>query len=275
LDKIKLRDGYLVFEDMNHFSTVKSILQKKESSYLERWESQIGFRSFRSAYEKLLQQSEEGINIDYKDILASDDVMDINLPNLEIAKLVNNNGLIEIGNKIFQYRKDNVKIITDGDSKKIKDLDKYSQSSSEANVYVATVSHLSKINLAGRTESTLHSCAAANGSEKYGISFIEDYTVFTDDVGWIHSTYTMSIGSIKLPLGGFVVSSQLHIAGVVHTSEGDQTANSTGYNKSIHSVTVFDFLRAPSAPSITLSSASWIGSGTKPSSITLQCNIQY
>ncbi len=167
---VKVKNGYLEFKDQEAFDQIKSSLQDGDREKYDAWESQFsGFTSLRSIYERSIDEQEKWYS--YLESLAeeerqivmqgSDDffysdfikensklfvlydsgVYDLNLPKSvhEFIPFVNDNGLIKIGNEIYKYSENSLKIIKDGDDSKLRFLASIENSNKEHNIEVINI----------------------------------------------------------------------------------------------------------------------------------------
>ena len=108
-------EGRLKFETYEDFNSAiaKSITEQE----MKNWESVIGFKSLSEAYQEFLnKKSKDVINLDYNDvvIIVIDDKgrkdFDRTLSMPALATLVNQNGLVQISNKVLKFSDIEVKI---------------------------------------------------------------------------------------------------------------------------------------------------------------------
>jgi hypothetical protein len=153
---VQVRNGMLEFPDRQAYDQVNQRLEKMSKDELNKWESSLtGFVSIRSIYYQALSEEETFFenggslsghcafvneHIGALKFL-SEDALDM-LPNLpphterRLSSLVNEEGLVKIGNSIFEYRGLSIKEIRDGDEAKIKLLNNYVTSDMSQNIFV-------------------------------------------------------------------------------------------------------------------------------------------
>lgn len=154
--------GYLEFKDLTVFDEAKKSLETMEKEEIDDWESGLdGFNSLRSIYEMALIEeekyfedlSESGSNLDietnsnlHSDFLKerldifilNDGIIELDIPPIEkgLEAFVNKDGIISIGGVIYQYSKDKVKIIRDGNEESISSLVNIEESIPDDDIFV-------------------------------------------------------------------------------------------------------------------------------------------
>lgn len=145
---IKLKNGYLMFADMDSFKATFNTLRRFNHEEKNHWEKQFpGFRSMRSAYRKIIhfisshsdakeltreiRELHDKIIMDYGDkefdkIVLSD----------SLASTINVDGIVKIGEAIYKFCPNKVKIIKDGDETKIPQLDGIQESQADLNIEI-------------------------------------------------------------------------------------------------------------------------------------------
>jgi hypothetical protein len=153
---VQVRNGMLEFRDRAAYDQVSQQLEAMSKSELNKWESSLtGFVSIRSIYYQALSEEEtffenSGSLSDHcafvKEHIGaltflSEDALDMQ-PNLpphterRLSSLVNEDGLVKIGNSIFEYRSLSIKEIRNGDESKIELLNNYVKSDMSQNIIV-------------------------------------------------------------------------------------------------------------------------------------------
>jgi hypothetical protein len=153
---VQVENGMLEFRDRQAYDQVSQQLEKMSKDELNKWESSLtGFVSIRSIYYQALSEEETffengGSLSDHcafvKEHIGaltflSEDALDMQ-PNLpphterRLSSLVNEDGLVKIGNSIFEYRGLSIKEIRNGDESKIKLLNNYVKSDMSQNIIV-------------------------------------------------------------------------------------------------------------------------------------------
>lgn len=161
--------GYLEFKDNKSFETTLNYLIEKDSTFLSNWENQIGFLSMRNLFDQIveaeliLSQNQEGlsphaiqalqhapiqhapITDKYKEMLItvltedSAGYFDKNINSEEYSYVVNKDGIVSISDTIYQYTKEYIKMITDGDISKIELMKKATQTDIGLNIIVLKI----------------------------------------------------------------------------------------------------------------------------------------
>jgi hypothetical protein len=145
-------------------------VNEEENTFLEELSAKHGSSSTLSRAEigwtpkakELIER--EALLIDDLDILE----MNITVPSY--ADFVNSDGIVKIGNEIYQFKKDYVRVITDGSVSKISLLKNLTTDKNGIEVY--PVSRQRKLSNSGRTQAN-SSCQNTNGS--YRLLAYEDW----------------------------------------------------------------------------------------------------
>lgn len=129
---VDLKDGLLVFKDEESFwEAVGSATELDDETY-EAWALSQGFSSLWSLYNEFFNYSvasaEKGYDKSFDEIraiygkavlLAEDGMFDLNCPNTAIAKMINEEGLVKVGEAIYQFNAEGYVRIEDGDMSKL------------------------------------------------------------------------------------------------------------------------------------------------------------
>lgn len=156
---IKVNNGYLEFRDEQAFERTRNLLKTKDKEFLDTWERQFpGFVSQRSLYEKAIEEDFDYYNSTKSPLQGShsefvenntdlflfdeDGTFHLNLPITEefISAFVTRKGLLKIGERLYQYSANSIKVIVDGDETKIDLLSQINESSEEYGVLVYNIS---------------------------------------------------------------------------------------------------------------------------------------
>jgi len=151
---VRERDGYLEFRDRAAFDDTLRELAAKSPGEQARWEAALGpFRSARALHDQAVEETvsaaESGAatagwrpsvvtaNADLF-VLDANDHLGLNLPLSPhgLERVVDRRGVVKIGASIFQYRRDSIKEIVDGDVSKLAALDRITESSRAEHVMV-------------------------------------------------------------------------------------------------------------------------------------------
>ena len=166
---VRVKNGYLEFKDQAAFDQVKASLENIDDEALNAWESQFeGFTSLRSVavraieeqeswYDELASFNSEDISrlrhngdLFYSNfikekpsIFVLEDsgryVLNVSAKDQDMESFINENGLIKIGNDLYQYRKQSIKTIHGGDESKLYLLPDLTESSREHNITVSSI----------------------------------------------------------------------------------------------------------------------------------------
>jgi hypothetical protein len=149
--------GFLVFANNDVFERTAAMLLEKEDSAIEAWENGLNFISMRkrfvqglelqAGFEKQYQHSGNTAEafIGFAKLHANafrtldDGVMTTNIYRIDAAPLVNSDGIVKVGNVIFQYSYDYLKVIEDGDETKIQLLNEIVETDPNMNISVYKV----------------------------------------------------------------------------------------------------------------------------------------
>lgn len=167
---VTVKDGYLKFNSYQDFLTTRESLSKQSTEGLNSWESQFsGFESQRALFESLLDEdiahrrrleslpSEQleklkgsknkdfiyavGI-LENKHLLSFDEYgyyLSLSSHEEGIERFVNKAGLVQIGDSLYEYSQKYIKIIRDGDARKLALLKDITESSKEKGVDVIEI----------------------------------------------------------------------------------------------------------------------------------------
>jgi hypothetical protein len=158
---VRVKNGYLEFKDDQTFQQIRSDFKTLSQKDVANWEAKFsGFVSQRSLYEKAIDEetrfyeSKEAVLLgknhspfveQHSDLFIFDDegVFELNLPYTEemISYFVNKDGLLKVGTKLYQYSRNSIKVIVDGDERKLKLLPEISLSSKEHGVLVYNITY--------------------------------------------------------------------------------------------------------------------------------------
>ena len=196
---VRAKNGYLEFKDQATFDQVKASLENMDDEALNAWESQFeGFTSLRSMavqaidaqedrYEYLSTLDEGDLknlrhdnNIFYSDfiknrpsifIMQDSGRYHLNMPikDSELEGFINTRGLLKVGDNLYEYKKETIKVIHDGNESKLSLLSELANSSEK---YGITVHHVDEKLVAFDTEGITArfannaSCAGTAGDER-------------------------------------------------------------------------------------------------------------
>ena len=122
-------------------------------------------------------------------LLEDSGVYSLNLPyeNKEIIGFINANGLLKIGNDLYKYEKQYVRIIHDGDESKLKLLSELTESSREYNVTVHTIQErliaLDNNSAINARFTNTASCTGDRDKERVRGGAVNTFNVYVDILG--------------------------------------------------------------------------------------------
>lgn len=151
-------DGFLVFSTNDAFEKTAAMIQESDSSEIKAWEAKLNFGSMQQVFtqglkiEEELAKEREDKNQATKGNsefvvahpntfkILEDGIFTTNIYRIDLAPLVNKDGIVKVGDMIFQYSYDYLKIIEDGDESKINLLSAITETDKELRIYVDKVS---------------------------------------------------------------------------------------------------------------------------------------
>ncbi len=164
LPDVKLTDNYLEFKNRKVFDETIESLTLKNQNEQSLWEKQLSFVSMQSLYNKIIEaemakhaafdalpENEKTIKNypeeytpltkTHLNMLSIDQegLINMNVFNETLAKVVNEDGVVKIGDLIYKYSKDKIRIITNGDKTKLANLHTYTKSDVQNNIYVSDI----------------------------------------------------------------------------------------------------------------------------------------
>lgn len=172
--KLNRQHDFLIFKNEADLRKTLSNLKELSNEELASWESKYGnFISQKTIYEKAYTEDEKylerlskltenelqwlkeqrgkefgfsNFTLKNKDLFFfsdEEDVLDYDLKvgdyNPDIVYVINDAGLVQVGDSIYQYLPDNIKIIRDGQTSKLSELKYITESSLEKNVAVINI----------------------------------------------------------------------------------------------------------------------------------------
>ena len=218
----------LTFKDKSSFDKVAEELSKKDKNYIQAWGNGLGFKSIYSIYEDAIEaedvflaemvkkygensevtRDEMGFSELTQKYLdkgtlshTAEGILNMNVMIPTLAPLVNEDGLVRVGNELRQYKYTTVKIILDADYNKINGLKELKESTDK--IHVAAVERQThEIKDVGRTKSSLGRCSSVNG--KYWLIAYEDLSVVNEGglpCPVYRNDYLVTLRSLKKILG--------------------------------------------------------------------------
>lgn len=192
---VKEYNGYLWFKDTATYLATLKKLEGYSREELDQWEEELGFTSIRFLFEKAVDEDEvyfeELENMEEEEVTAKypngvkphssyvlnnaelfnfheEGWFEPKTPISRLNKVLNKDGLVRIGGKIVEYSSNAVKIILDGDEKKIPLLDNVSESQFENSIRVDII-----------TFSTREIIPPANNAKIYSYPYDKTWQVNT------------------------------------------------------------------------------------------------
>jgi hypothetical protein len=147
-------NGRIKFKDLEAFENVIKEITNKDEAYLTQWEAKlVGFTSMRTAYNLFSNLNENQIPKKFKEwemIYLKPDKNDPGscecespVTDLYFASLLSYDGVMQIADSIYQIDYEKVRIITDGDEKKLPELRNYNENRPDKKIVVRDVEHWS------------------------------------------------------------------------------------------------------------------------------------
>lgn len=159
--------NYLTFKSYEEIDKILELIKSMDYEQQISWENNLNFISVNRIYEEInianneqlkpYEDKYEEMSVDelskipyvapkirdeFKDVLITEKMEDgfiyddINISIYELSKIVNRNGIVKVGDKIYQYKKYTTKIIEDGDESKIPLLNSILSSDDELKITV-------------------------------------------------------------------------------------------------------------------------------------------
>jgi len=162
---IEFNGEYLVFRTPELFDQTLNSIRNTDPHSVRDWSDKLGFTSMRAIYEKAYEEQEKSINAleaEYKSYPPNDPrlkapfeqpafvrenetlfafnekglIAQQNVPLYDVTALINKNGLVKVAGHLFQYNKDNIKIIMGGDESKISMLANVNETNKKLKIVV-------------------------------------------------------------------------------------------------------------------------------------------
>ncbi|HEU5290611.1 MAG TPA: hypothetical protein VFU05_08225 [Cyclobacteriaceae bacterium] len=169
---IEFNGEYLVFPTPESFKKTYASLINSDPQSVREWSTKLGFNSTRMIYETALEEQEKYLSnllsqyksfssgdprLKVKPIIVQPDFVKVHaylldfdsegliwrpkLSNYDMTALVNKDGLVKVAGHLFQYNKDNTKIIVGGDPGKITNLVNVNETNEKLNIVVNPTNH--------------------------------------------------------------------------------------------------------------------------------------
>ncbi|GAB4334048.1 MAG: hypothetical protein OHK0038_10660 [Flammeovirgaceae bacterium] len=159
--KIKSKGRYLEFANMDEFRAKVEEMRDKEWADIQAFEQELGFTSLRTVYEQAtledikfmeaLEKSnkkpntlQKGLKSNYAKnyahaFLVEEEYFWMNIFDYALANVINHEGLVKIGNALFQYTEGTIKWIEDGAEIKIELMKSLKASNETSKIFVSPV----------------------------------------------------------------------------------------------------------------------------------------
>ena len=135
-------NGYLVFKDINTVDSVIMILGGFNQIEKEAWERQFSYVSARSQFDALYDEYEKLRSIEefnlfkernrgklrFSDFDPEDNSIDYPYVTELLVPVLNNNGMVKIGNALSKFTSEDQIVVLDGDFQKLNNIEKYAES---------------------------------------------------------------------------------------------------------------------------------------------------
>jgi hypothetical protein len=133
VEDVKLdKNGFLVFKDQSTYTEISSLVDKMNDQEFLEWEKSLGFQSaqtFRSIVDAQIENMKtkeeyEKLKQEFSYKLIFEDDGSVRLPFYATAwdRVLNVDGIMKIGNKLFKFEKDRELIINNGEIEDLKDI---------------------------------------------------------------------------------------------------------------------------------------------------------
>lgn len=200
----------LSFKDEKVFNEKLKTLENKNDLELDKWEMNIDFISMRRAFEEIV---EDELNYyDSKELkhsslldkypnayvvaetIDSCQYLEMNIYSDVLSKVVNPDGLLKIGDKIYQHSHNKIKVINNSDPKDIRRLIEVNNTIVDENIYV--------VNLEINRSSFHRTCQSVDGSLKVVLyeTFMQNQSEFYPNRK--ATTYWITVRSLQKRLWG-------------------------------------------------------------------------
>lgn len=234
---------FLIFKDQKTFEKVLHELNGKPYKDMDNWEKELGFVSLRKLFqdavaeelklrikEEFLSKEQQERIIKYAyvtDLVANS--LDFIIPNHEtgyemkiynsyMARLVNRNGIVQIGKEIQKHDKEVIKIIKDGDLSKLSLLDDIKETDVSKGIEVIKVNANSKPIGNGRAEGVFSNKSCESVSGYPGETKKQGFDTYYETYSGANQKYENYI-EVKFYTRGFL--------GFWYPQEGDLNAQGT------------------------------------------------
>lgn len=155
LKKVKVENGYLVFEDLAHHDAVMQEVISMTDVQRQLWEKQLSFKSYYTLYNEATtaysdaatEEETQAVLAQNQDIMTldADQTPERSLRYGSLALLFNRQGIVKIGNQLKQCTPDDKQVLVfDGDLSTLAAARAAGRTNVDAKVYVFDVQRASK-----------------------------------------------------------------------------------------------------------------------------------
>ena len=150
-EQVKIEDGILIFDDEDHFEETLSKVIQMDSEERIAWESNLGFKSKRTAIEKALEQVkiDSSLAYQFEGLIRLEEEFNAYVPAfpfMQRASLLSVDGIIGIDSLVRIYKNDRVITISEGGLERLSEAHRLQENSEDKSITVAPI-------LSGRLQS--------------------------------------------------------------------------------------------------------------------------
>jgi hypothetical protein len=156
----------VLLEKQHHFVSMTTLLKKAEEEDEANQEREIKIEASSPELAKTMKHETPKTIVDNPNsfIYATESGIELNLILLDLASVLNKDGIVKIENKIVQYKHDFIKVINDGDERKIASLERTKTTDLTQNVLVNPVKFTKSTIVKNTKTAGVRSCEATSGS---------------------------------------------------------------------------------------------------------------
>lgn len=282
---ISVEEGRLVFQNLQHYYGINELLDKKDDNFLDAWEKEIGFQSFRKIYNQILEEylvnpERTQNSLNFSKIFGPD--FELTIPAFVYAKILNPEGEVKIGDKYYKYFRDELVVVLNGEKEKFQTL-KGNGYKKDPSLFVSKVIRNRNVLTESEsrnsdwTDDAYFACVTPYTSSdafKFAIKF--NFVTVVDNEGFREVTQEVAASGLKASGGIHLkVLNEVHLNGGIGTNWGNATVDGTVYN-TVGIYHLLDHRVEPPGTAIpmVLYSGSFTGYG-KLNGVTKSCNFQF
>ena len=250
--EVTVENGMLSFSSMENFNKVFADVTEKDNSYLDNWEGSLGFTSLRSIFNQVVKAENEfsdnlskihgenavlsrekfgytEVTNKNKEILIfmEDGSFDLDVTTFGHSYILNAEGLVKIGGKIYNFTKDYVKVLGSNSFKSFSHLKTITCSDESANIFVSDVQRETNILFESHNQKTneiVKTCIATNNKDR--LIVYEDYVYYAQGGTpcYVYShNYLIKLRNLKKNIFGSWVNSETGSMRITGKLRIDQT----------------------------------------------------